>query len=174
MAKSVFLFSFYCGGINFVDLAQLRWRNISTDSEGNQRLTYVRQKTGGKFSVRLLAPAAQLIDQYRPDTHNGPDSYVFPILNTKQHPTQKQVDNRLHKVLGQVNKDLKLIGERAGIDTPLTTYVARHSFATVLRQAGQATAVISQAMGHKTEAVTAIYLDSFASQTVDSAYDALL
>ena len=174
LAKSVFLFSFYCGGINFVDLAQLRWRNISTDSEGGQRLTYVRQKTGGKFSVRLLPPAVALIDQYRPDTYNGPDSYVFPILNTKQHPTQKQVDNRLHKVLGQVNKDLKLIGERAGIDTPLTTYVARHSFATVLRQAGQATAVISQAMGHKTEAVTAIYLDSFASQTVDLAYDSLL
>lgn len=90
------------------------------------------------------------------------------------HETEAQMDNRLNKILGQINKDLKLIGERAGIDTPLTTYVARHSFATVLRQKGTATAVISQAMGHKSETVTAIYLDSFASETVDLAYDALL
>ena len=174
VARAVFLFSFYCGGINFVDLAQLRWRNITTDAEGFVRLNYVRQKTGGKFSIRLLAPAVTIIDEFRPDTDNGSNSYVFPILNVKQHPIQKQVDNRLHKILGQVNKDLKLIGERAGIETPLTTYVARHSFATALRQKGTATAVISQAMGHKTEAVTAIYLDSFASETVDLAYDALL
>jgi integrase len=174
LAKSVFLFSFYVGGINFVDLAKLRWRNISTDAEGFARLTYVRQKTGGKFSIRLLAPAQAIVEQYRPDTDNGPDTYVFPILNTKQHPTEKQVNNRLHKILGQVNKDLKTIAERVGIDTTLTTYVARHAFAMALRQKGTATAVISQAMGHKTEAVTAIYLDSFASETVDLAYDALL
>lgn len=174
LARAVFLFSFYVGGINFVDLAKLRWRNVSTDAEGFARLTYIRQKTGGKFSVRLLAPAQALIEQYRPDTHNGPDSYVFPILNPKQHPTETQINNRLHKILGQVNKDLKLIGERAGIHTPLTTYVSRHAFAMALRQKGTATAVISQAMGHKTEAVTAIYLDSFASETVDLAYDALL
>ncbi|GAB2595916.1 site-specific integrase [Spirosoma areae] len=174
LARAIFLFSFYCGGINFVDMAKLRWRNITTDAEGFARLTYIRQKTGGKFSIRLLGPPLALIEQYRPDTNNDLDSYVFPILNTKLHPAQKQVDNRLHKILGQVNKDLKQIGERAGIKTPLTTYVARHSFGNILRQNGTATAVISQAMGHKTEAVTAIYLDSFASETVDAAYDGLL
>ena len=174
MAKGVFLFSFYCGGINFVDLAKIRWRNIVTDNEGFARLTYIRQKTGSKFSIRLLAPAVALIEQYRPETDNGPDSYIFPILNSKDHQTETQINNRLHKILGQVNKDLKVLGERAGIYTPLTTYVARHSFATALRQKGTATAVISQMMGHKTEAVTAIYLDSFASETVDNAYDALL
>lgn len=174
LAKSVFLFSFYVGGINFVDLAKLRWNNINIDAEGFARLTYVRQKTGGKFSVRLLAPAIALIDQYRPDTKTDSDSYVFPILNISQHQTATQVHNRIHKVSAMVNADLKKIGERTEISTPLTTYVARHSFATALRQKGTATAVISQMMGHKTEAVTAIYLDSFASETVDSAYDALL
>jgi integrase len=174
LAKAVFLFSFYCGGINFVDLAKLRWRNVTTDGEGLARLNYVRQKTGGKFSVRLIEPALNLIEQYKPDTYNGPDSYIFPILNIRQHTNEAQVNNRLHKILGQVNQDLKTIGQRAEITTPLTTYVARHSFATTLRQKGTATAVISQAMGHKTEAVTAIYLDSFASETVDLAYDALL
>lgn len=174
MAKSVFLFSFYCGGINFVDLAKLRWRDVCTDTEGFARLNYVRQKTGGRFSIRLLAPAQVLIEQYRRETQNSPDSYIFPILNTNIHQTEAQMNNRLNKVLGQVNKDLKTLGEQAGINSPLTTYVARHSFATVLRQKGTTTAVISQAMGHKSEAITSIYLDSFASETVDLAYDALL
>lgn len=174
LAKSVFLFSFYCGGINFVDLAKLRWHNVNIDPEGYARLSYIRQKTGGKFSVRLLTPAYTIIEQYRLDTYTGSDSYVFPILNVNQHQTATQIHNRIHKVSAMVNVDLKTLGERVGIATTLTTYVARHSFATVLRQAGQATAVISQAMGHKTEAVTAVYLEAFASETVDSAYEALL
>ena len=79
-----------------------------------------------------------------------------------------------HKVLGQVNSDLKTLGLLAGIATPLTTYVARHTFATTLRMSGAGTAVISQAMGHKSEAVTAVYLDSFASELVDTAFEGLL
>ena len=174
LAQSVFLFSFYVGGINFVDLAQLRWRNLTTDSEGRQRLAYIRQKTGGRFSVRLLPPAVALVEQFRPFTQNGPEGYVFPILNGKTHQTPQQIKDRLNRVIGQVNADLKTLGERAGITTPLTTYVARHSFATALKRAGQSVTVISEAMGHKTEAVTAVYLDSFATETVDLAYESLL
>lgn len=177
LAKDVFLFSFYGSGINFVDLAQLRWRDLSGADAGTghpDRLHYVRQKTGGKFSQRLLAPAAAIVAAYRPLTYAAPESYVFPILDAAKHCTSTQVKNRLHKVLGQVNKDLKTLGELAGIATPLTTYVARHSFATTLKQAGKPTAIISQAMGHKSEAVTAVYLDSFASEMVDAALDSLL
>ncbi|MFD1144554.1 site-specific integrase [Larkinella insperata] len=174
LAKNVFLFSFYCGGINFVDLAKLRWCNISVEADGNLRLSYIRQKTGGKFAVKLLPPAVAIVESYRSFTFNTLDSYIFPILETTAHITEVQINNRLHKVLGQVNKELKTLAGRAGINTPLTTYVARHSFATTLKQKGTATAVISQAMGHKTEAVTAVYLDSFASEIVDSAYDSLL
>jgi len=177
LAKDVFLFSFYGGGINFVDLGQLRWRDLSGASVGTghpDRLHYVRQKTGGKFSLRLLAPAAAIVAAYWPLTFATPNSYVFPVLDAAKHVTPAQVMNRLHKLLGQVNKDLKELGELAGIATPLTTYVARHTFATTLKQAGTQTAVIAQAMGHKSEAVTAVYLDSFASELVDSAFEGLL
>jgi site-specific recombinase XerD len=177
LAKDVFLFSFYGGGINFVDLGQLRWRDLSgeaPDTSHPQRLNYVRQKTGGKFSLRLLSPAAAIVAVYRPLTYATPASYVFPILNLAKHSSPAQVKNRLHKVLGQVNQDLKELGELAGITTPLTTYVARHTFATTLKMSGAATGVISQAMGHKSEAVTAVYLDSFASDMVDSAFEGLL
>jgi integrase len=176
LAKDVFLFSFYCSGINFVDLAQLRWEELKgTDETGRpQRLTYTRQKTGGKFEMALLGPAAAIVTSYRPLTYTGPKGYVFPILTPKNHVTAVQIKNRLHKVLGQVNKDLKELGEAAGIDTPLTTYVARHSFATALKKAGNSTAIISQAMGHSSESVTAIYLDSFGSEMMDNALSSLL
>ncbi len=176
LAKDVFLFSFYCGGINFVDLAQLRWQDLSGADENGQpqRLNYVRQKTGGKFSLRLLAPAAAIVAAFQPLTYAAPDSYVFPVIDKAKHAMATQVTNRLHKVLGQVNKDLKELGQSAGITTPLTTYVARHSMATTLRMNGATTAVISQAMGHRSEAVTAVYLDSFASELIDDAFEGLL
>ncbi|WP_207895805.1 site-specific integrase [Hymenobacter gummosus] len=176
LAKDVFLFSFYCGGINFVDLAQLRWSNLTAaDAEGKTlRLRYERQKTGGKFVMKLLPPAAAIVEFYRLLTHDGPMSYVFPILRRDQHITTTQIKNRLHKVLGQVNKDLKTLAATVGIDTPLTTYVARHSFATSLKQSGVATGIISEAMGHKSEAVTAVYLGSFESETLEQAFENLL
>ncbi|OON68129.1 site-specific integrase [Hymenobacter sp. CRA2] len=173
LAKAVFAFSFYCGGINFVDLAQLRWHNL-TPADGGLRLSYVRQKTGGKFSVKLLAPAEAIVEQYRALTHASPNSYLFPILDAAKHVSPAQVKNRLHKVLGQVNADLKELAGQAGIATPLTTYVARHSFATSLKRSGVSNAVISEALGHQDERTTAVYLDSFASDTMDAAFETLL
>ena len=176
LAKDAFLFSFYCGGINWVDMAQLRWSNLSGSDENGQpqRLTYTRQKTGGKFAMALLEPAAIIVTAYRPFTYSGPISYVFPVLDPARHISPTQIKNRLHKVLGQVNEDLKELGQMAGIDTPLTTYVARHSFASALRNTGTSTALISQMMGHSSEAVTSIYLDSFASELADNALNTLL
>ncbi|MET4074514.1 site-specific integrase [Hymenobacter sp. UYCo722] len=176
LAKNVFLFSFYCGGINFVDLAQLRWKDLTPiDSEGIVfRLSYVRQKTGGKFDLKLLAPAAAIVASFRPFTYAGPDSYIFPVLDGTKHTTLTQIKNRLHKVLGQVNHDLKVLAPLAGISTPLTTYVARHSFATSLKRSGVAIAIISDMMDHASEQTTRDYLDSFASETLDAAFEQLL
>lgn len=176
LAKNVFLFSFYCGGINFVDLAQLQGKNIvvTPDTKQPARLHYIRQKTGQRFSLKLVPPAAAIISDYQPDLRGATEAYIFPILDPEKHQTTTQIKNRLHKVLGQVNKDLKELAQEAGITTPLTTYVARHSFATSLKQKGIAIGVISEAMGHSSESVTAIYLDSFASDTMDEAFDALL
>ena len=75
--------------------------------------------------------------------------------------------------MGQVNADLKTIGEAVGVETPLTTYVARHSFATSLRMAGQDVSVISQAMGHADEATTRIYLTELGTELIDAAFDNL-
>ena len=173
-AKEVFLFSFYVGGINFVDLSQLCWRDLTIDSDGNPRISYTRQKTKGFFSVKLLAPALAIIESYRDITYLTPDSYIFPILNSNTHKTPNQIKYRLTKILGQVNQDLKRIGHQLDIATPLTTYVARHSFATSLRRSGIADAITGQLMGHKNARQTSIYLDEFDNTVTDAAFDSLL
>lgn len=172
LTKDLFLFSYYCGGINFVDMAALRWSNIGTDLDDKPRLTYTRQKTGGKFSLRLMPVVLAILDRYKPD-EVCPSGYVFPILNTTLHITPTQRQNRCSKIMGQVNLDLKTIGAVVGIETTLTTYVARHSFATALKRSGVATAVISEAMGHSDERTTQIYLSEFETDLVDAAFENL-
>ena len=174
LAKNLFLFSYYCGGINFVDMAALTWANIGTDLDDKPRLSYTRHKTGGKFSLRLVPQALAILDQYRLEGVSPlSTSYVFPILQLAQHKTPTQKHNRCSKIMGQVNNDLKTIGAAVGITTPLTTYVARHSFATALKRSGVSTGIISEAMGHQDERTTQIYLSEFETDLVDAAFDNL-
>ena len=172
LAKDLFMFSYYCGGINFVDMAALRWKNIGKDLDDKPRLTYTRQKTGGKFSLCLMPVALAILERYKPD-EVYPNSYVFPILNTALHKTPSQIHNRCSKVMGYVNQDLKIIGAAVGIQTPLTTYVARHSFATALKRSGVATAVIGEIFQHPDGRTTQIYLAEFETDLVDAAFENL-
>lgn len=168
-AQQFFLFSYYGQGINFVDIANLKWSNLT-----NGRIYYKRAKTGGELSFLLPAPALEIIEHWKPLTKNLTNTYIFPILNELTHVTPTQKYNRIHKVLTRVNQDLKEIGIAAGIDTPLTSYVARHTFATVLKQTGVSTAIISESMGHQTEAITQTYLKDFENSIIDEAMKNLL
>lgn len=174
LARDLFLFSYYCGGINFVDMAALTWSNIGVDLDNKPRLTYTRQKTGGKFSLRLVPQALTILERYREkEAKQLAMAYAFPILHSALHKTPTQRHNRCSKIMGQVNVDLKTIGVAVGIATPLTTYVARHSFATALKRSGVSTGIISEAMGHQDERTTQIYLSEFETNLVDAAFDNL-
>lgn len=168
-SRLYFLFSYYNRGINFSDMSVLTWKHIKED-----RLTYTRMKTHKNYTIKLLAPAIEIIKYYKENLFLGDDAYVFPILNMEKHTTEVAIKNRIHKVLGQTNKDLKEIGEKIGLDIPLTTYVARHTFATVMKRSGVSTSIISEALGHDSERTTQIYLDSFANDVLDDASMALL
>jgi site-specific recombinase XerD len=168
-SKTLFLFSYYCRGINFVDMGMLKWENIN----GN-RMTYIRQKTGKYFDLELLAPAKQILDHLKEKYYRGEDSYIFPILDESKHKTQVSIRNRLHKVLGQTNKDLKDLGKELGIKTKLTTYVARHTFATVLRKSGASYSTIKDTMGHSDEKTTQLYVDGIQNDALDIACKALI
>lgn len=166
LSKDIFMFSYLCGGINFTDIANLTKANII---EG-KRLHYIRQKTGKLIKIGLSEEAMKIIERYATESKG----YLFPILNANLHKTPLQKQNRIHKILGKVNINLKLIAAQLGVEGNLTTYVARHSFASVLKKSGVNIALISEALGHSDIATTQIYLDSFDNEQVDAAMKNLL
>ena len=112
----------------------------------------------------------QVIEKYSKESKG----YLFPILDSQIHKTALQKQNRIHKILGKVNKNLKLLAANLGVEANITTYVARHSFASVLKKSGVNIALISEALGHSDLATTQIYLDSFDNEQVDEAMKNLL
>lgn len=166
LSKDIFIFSYLCGGINFTDIANLTKDNII---EG-KRLHYIRQKTGKLIKLGLSEEAIQIIRRYAVESKG----YLFPILNAQLHKTPLQKQNRIHKILGKVNKNLKLLAADLGVEANLTTYVARHSFASVLKKSGVNIALISEALGHSDLTTTQIYLDSFDNEQIDNAMKNLL
>lgn len=165
-ARDIFMFSYLTGGINFGDIAQLRQTNII-----DGRLYYTRHKTGKELNFKLTPETERIIESYRT---TDPEDYLFPILSTHRHRTEQQVFNRIHKVLRIVNTNLKEIAKLASIEGVMTTYVARHSFATILKRSGVQISVISEAMGHRDITTTEIYLDSFENDQRDAAMSNLL
>ena len=164
LAIDLFTFSYLCAGINFIDMAKLKQSNIQEN-----QLVYNREKTKKLIIVPLQELAIQIIEKY----NNGKSSFVFPILSNF-HKSEVQVANRLHKMLAKINKHLKKIGVKLNLPIPLTTYVARHSFATVLKRAGVSISIISESLGHSSERITQVYLDSFDKEQIDTAMKALL
>jgi len=164
LAIDLFTFSYLCAGINFIDMAKLKQSNIQEN-----QLVYNREKTKKLIIVPLQEPAMRIIEKY----NNGKSPFIFPILSNF-HKSEVQVANRLHKVLAKINKHLKEIGVKLNLPIPLTTYVARHSFATVLKRAGVSTSIISESLGHSSERITQVYLDSFDKEQIDTAMKALL
>ena len=162
LSKDIFIFSYLCGGINFTDIANLTKDNII---EG-KRLHYIRQKTGKLIKLGLSEEALKIIKRYAVESKG----YLFPILNAQLHKTPLQKQNRIHKMLGKVNKNLKLLAAQLGVEANLTTYVARHSFASVLKKSGVNIALISEALGHSDLTTTQIYLDSFDNEQIGRAH----
>jgi len=158
-AQHYFLFSFYARGMNFADMMKLRWSDIV-----DNRIYYTRSKTKGKFSIEVTPEIQKILDYYKAE--NRETEYVFPIL-LKENLTPMQIEHRKHEVLGRFNSKLKLVATLAKVETHLTSYVARHSFATILKQLGTSTDAISELMGHSNVQVTMTYLKEFDTGFLD-------
>lgn len=158
-ARNYFLFSYYGCGINFVDLAQLRWQDIEGDV-----ISYTRQKTGRLIEFKVLPNMLNILSYYEAFTGGAPANYVFPILDRGRHVELKQIAYRIDKVDKRVNKALRELSELAGLTRKVTFYVARHTFANELQKSGTPHAVISALMGHQSEKVTRVYLDKLSNE----------
>ena len=155
MARDILMFSFYMRGMSFVDMAYLNKKNLQ-----GSRIVYCRKKTGQQLSIEVSPEAKDIIDKCSSDSQ-----YILPIIKTENGDVRRQCKN----AITMVNRNLKKIGAMVGLTDSLTTYVMRHSWATIARNKGVEISVISEGLGHDNEATTQIYLDSISTSKVDEA-----
>lgn len=160
-ARDMFLFSFYTRGMSFIDMAFLK----KTDLQ-NGYLKYRRRKTKQQLFIRWEKCMQEILDK-----HNAPESpYLLPIIKVAEQNERKQYGNALR----EVNNKLKEIAKTICLPIPLSTYVARHSWASIARSKNIPISVISEGMGHDSEMTTQIYLSSLDSSAIDHANSLIL
>ena len=155
-ARDLFMFSFYTRGMSFVDMVFLKKKDLQ-----NGILSYRRNKTGQRLYIKWEKPMQDILDRY--DTADTP--YLLPIIQNNGIDEWKQYHNEVHRI----NRNLKTVGQLIGLSVPLTTYVARHAWASIAQSKNIALSVISEALGHDSEQTTRIYLASLDTAVVDKA-----
>lgn len=161
LARDLFMFSFYTRGMSFIDMAYLKKSDLQ-----NGMLTYRRQKTGRKLIVKWEQPMQEIIAKY--DTSATP--YLLPIIRDTKSDYRRQYLNVSHSI----NTSLKKLGKRLSLAMPLTSYVARHAWASIAKSKNIPISIISEAMGHDSENTTRIYLASLDTSVVDKANKTIL
>lgn len=164
-SKDFWLFSYYCNGINMADICQLKYKNIIGD-----QIVFLRAKT--KRSTKsdpkpikafLNDEMNNIINTYG-NNDKSPENYIFPILTNDLEVKRKY--DLISFFVRNINKYLKVISEELKLSTTISTYSARHSFATVLKRKGVSIAAISESLGHSDMKTTENYLDSFTDDTI--------
>jgi integrase len=150
---------FMLRGINLTDLLLLKKSNIHND-----RIIYKRAKTGKMYSINILPHMQELITEF---TDNS--EYLFGnLMSHYEKPTL--ADAKLYADFRKkLNKKLKKISKILEIETPITTYVFRYSYANIAKQLGYSKDIIAEALGHEYgNVVTGIYLEMFDNEIVDN------
>ena len=157
-ARDLFLLSFYLRGMAFVDMAFLKKSDLKCGL-----VSYNRRKTHQNLNIEWIKPMQAIIDKYAEQTKDSP--YMLPILTGKETSPYTQY----RKVEYNTNYNLKKIGKMIGLKIPLTTYVARHTWASIALHMNIPIATISEGMGHNSYKTTQIYLESIDVATINEA-----
>ena len=161
LSRDLFLFSFCSRGITFVDMAYLKKSDLKGDT-----IAYVRRKTGQRIEVRMEPLMLDIINRH---PTNSP--YLLPILTELDN--EQRIYRQYQTALHLYNKALKELGDMLG-GLKLTSYVSRHSWATMAQQHDVPVSVICQALGHDSVRTTEIYLRSLESNVIDQANHSML
>ena len=167
-------FSFMCNGINLKDIALLKWENISGDT-----MVYIRKKTENTkrenvfpIKVHLSKQAHDIIKKWG-NSNKNPEDYVFPVL--EQDISARERENRIANFTKTTNKYLKRLGKALNVDTKLTTYTARHSFATKLKNSEKVSlSFIMESLGHSSIKTTMDYLSGFEDDKIKQHHEVLM
>ena len=156
--RDLWFFSYLCNGINFADLLTLKYSNIR-----NGEICFLRTKTIRTSKVKkevcavITSEMQAIINKWgtKPQHQNN---YIFPYLKGNETPMGKKL--AIQYLTKHCNKRMKKIGKAIGIEG-ISTYTARHSYATVLKRSGANIAYISESLGHNDLKTTENYLASF-------------
>ena len=162
-ARDLFLLSFYLRGMAFVDMAFLKKTDLKCSM-----VSYNRRKTHQNLNIEWMKPMQAIIDKYADQTKESP--YLLPILTGKESSPY----TAYRKVEHNTNYNLKKIGEMVGLKIPLTTYVARHTWASIALHMNIPIATISEGMGHNSYKTTQIYLQSLDVATINEANERII
>lgn len=160
-ARDMFMLSFYLRGMSFVDMSYLKKSDLR-----NGAVVYRRRKTGQQLTIAWTAEMQSLLDKYPVNA----TQYLLPIIKTPGCNERCAYRNAGYNI----NRNLKKVAEKIGVLTPVTMYVARHSWASAAKAKGIPLSVISEGMGHDSEATTQIYLASLEASVVDCANDLII
>ena len=163
LAKDMWLLSYYCNGMNIKDILSLTFRNINRDAIHFERLKTSNTNQSPKPIIVSLIPQAKEIIKRWKRKKRREDDYVFPF--TKKSMSEEDKLKTKNQFIKTINNYMKKIGADIGYDKPLTTYAARHSYATILKRSGAPLGFISESLGHKSLQTTEAYLDSFEDET---------
>lgn len=160
-ARDMFMMSFFLRGMSFIDMAFLKKTDLK-----NGYVTYRRRKTGQQLIIEWTKEMQMIIDKY---LENKSD-YLLPVIRNPGLNERCTYRNTGYNI----NHSLKRIAGMVGVTIPLTLYVARHSWASAAKAKGIPLSVISEGMGHDSEATTQIYLASLDTSVVDKANSLIL
>lgn len=155
--RDYWLFLYLCNGINMADFVRLRFRDIV-----GGEVCFVRQKTERTTKTRkeirvvVVDRMRDIIDRW--GNTPRPDGFIFPVLNGRETAMERK--RKTQYLTRSINRRMAEVGERLGIGS-ISTYTARHSFATVLKRAGANIAYISESLGHQDLKTTENYLAAF-------------
>ncbi|WP_128548071.1 site-specific integrase [Larkinella soli] len=161
-SHDLWLFSYYCNGANLTDLCQLTWDSVDLASK---KLTFVRQKTRRSRKqnqtpiVAYLRPETLAILDRWGTRDRRADQRVFPFVEAWMDPVRQR--RVIHQLVKVTNQWMGRIARQLGIEEEVTTYAARHSFATTLLKGHAPLAMISKSLGHTNLKTTESYLGSF-------------
>lgn len=168
-ALDVLLFMLYARGMVFKDVYAL-----TQDGVQGGHIRYRRSKTGAPVEVEVVPELDEIMRRHRRDD----SPFVFPFLHEARKRGCPSGELSEEAALRRVNRRARQIGERAGLSLPLTTYVLRHTWATLMLEDGHPAELIGQCMGHTSIRTTQIYLSRISSARVDAAvggmYDRML
>lgn len=171
MAKDYWLFLYLCNGMNVKDFCLLKWENIDGDMLTYKRAKTLRSKKQSKaISVALKPETMEIIKKWGIPSLSK-EAYIFPHLQSGMNAEkERRTYQQLTKI---INKYMKQIVSELEINKNVTTYFARHSFATVLKRSGAKIEMISELLGHSSVDVTEGYLDSFEKDQIKKETDVL-